>query len=155
MPKHPHLVLFWKMCLCLQFSKCDIVTMMEPLHHRLESPLVRRLEVQVAVSALLDKVPGEKTPGKRSASGGWRVNWITWLSQRKDWLDHLMISPLQYSIPWNWQRFGSLRWLREEHVMDVSFEPNTYAWMMTGWEGTKTIFSDQRQETCKTCSGPS
>ena len=43
----------------------EIVPLVESLHHRLESPLVGRLEVQVAVSALLDKVPGEKTPGKR------------------------------------------------------------------------------------------
>ena len=140
------------MCLCLQFSKCDIVTMMEPLHHRLESPLVRRLQVQVAVSALLDKVPGEKTPGKRN--GDWRVNWTTWLSQRKDWLDHLMISPLQYSIPWNWQRFGSLRWLRENHN-------GCFIWIKHVWLEKQYVLGKvktknyQRQETCKTCSGPS
>ena len=44
----------------------------------------------------------------------------------KGGLNHLMISPLQYSIPWNWQRFGSLQWLRMYKgwtVPNVSFEP--------------------------------
>ena len=76
MPKHLHLALK-DMMLSLQLSKCDqsvtkmkslkcdIVTKMKSLHHRLESPLVCGLQVQVAISALLDKVPGEKSPGNR------------------------------------------------------------------------------------------
>ena len=42
-----------------------------------------------------------------------------------------MISPLQYSIPWNWQRFGSLQCIFEQHnecsEANVSFEP--YIWV--------------------------
>ena len=37
---------------------------MKPLHHRLEATLASGLEVQVAVSALLYKVPGEEASGK-------------------------------------------------------------------------------------------
>ena len=68
--------------------------------------------------------------------------------------DHLMISPLQYSIPWNWQRFGSLRWLRENHN-------GCFIWIKHVWLEKQYILGKvktknyQRQETCKTCSGPS
>ena len=88
--------------------KCDIVTEMKSLHHRLESPLVCGLQVQVAISALLDKVPGEKTPGNRGELN-FPVVRKGFVQKLKDGLDYLMISPLQYSIPWNWQRFGSLQ----------------------------------------------
>ena len=37
---------------------------MKPLHHRLEATLASGLQVQVAVSALLYKVPGEEASGK-------------------------------------------------------------------------------------------
>ena len=37
---------------------------MKPLHHRLEATLASGLQVQVAVSALLHKVPGEEASEK-------------------------------------------------------------------------------------------
>ena len=37
---------------------------MKPLHHGLEATLASGLQVQVAVSALLHKVPGEEASGK-------------------------------------------------------------------------------------------
>ena len=37
---------------------------MKPLHHRLEATLASGLQVQVAVSTLLHKMPGEEASGK-------------------------------------------------------------------------------------------
>ena len=91
-----------------KISKWDIVTKVESLHHCLESPLVRRLQVQVAVSALLDKVPGEKPPGKRNEEKppGKRNGEKTPGKRNEDWIgspDDLpvtVLDPLKLATLW-------------------------------------------------------
>ena len=77
-----------------------LVMEMESGHHVGEGPLGGGLQVEVAVPALLYKVPGQETPGDQL---------VTQLLLQDD----LITSPLQYSTPLCWHLLGSLGFTKD------------------------------------------